>query len=1071
MPANFRPQGVLCNNYIYNDGTKESPYARLKRFLFEQDSGRTDVIFFSSAASALEPQINLDNPTSPESYHCTGGLIDGIAKAIIQGNANIGRPSRSLYATGVRLAYESNVVPGYDAWNSNTWSTPNTTGAGSFLTGCSVAYDSYFYYTLGAFQQTGFLNYSLPKLAVNNDTQQIQWDPVNETNTFYSWRDFIGSSFLPLEEVVTNNTPKDVKIQYYYQQMGKAPITALSTDIKYFDTTNIIPVDLSQMPEQPQRFWDDLQPFLQDQDSVFEVGIGFIKNGVVESLLGTHSSYIPAGLTVGQTESQVLSSFPNSIRLSTTLEDSFASWDQWLGSLGQMGTQSTVWIGAGKTAAERQNDRSFFSALFGRKIIIRKITTNELITLRGLNILSSPPANKAAYEASDGYRRDNNVVFRWMWANPPTISNPDLSPLVTKWIQTLNLALSSVDASVSPEQNNLPYAKTFGIKSHLFSTNAMHSTQWASRVGALVSNLSETQLLGFPITLSSVNPAGFFALTKLDTPNLTGGSATIFKDRCFLIRPNLGLFHDAIVPSKGGLSPTTKELTTAEKNNLLGIFKSPNFLYVATVYTIPSYSGNGTNFPERKSNVSPITSSQVVFTAHEKTIGNGNILTQIRNPHLENAFGGNGQVIPFTTEPAEAVPRNVNRQPFALRCNLQTTNNNWTKSEFRFGFLGKGSNNVTAGTLLIGCHYGIDRDNAHGIAFTKMETSYKFRSGDIGYNFDNGISRRGALYLEVFRTIRDRQAGGTVFSDTGGTDQDSSEINTTKKRKLVIFYETGIWELANPNESYNGFNTYEYLQSGYATGNPPLPFPEGKLYTSGAGTDAIAPLTNLLKIAGWNEDEYVIVFYTPSHLTSTSSNSINSNTNPQSWTTDINKRSTFQRASEIFLNTILNGKGLYNVIDSGKPLPTSTTGTRIAHSNSCYINLGSIPTINATLDAPNILPTNDEWYVSNGEDTYYNQYTAAGSLAIGSMFLDYMYSATNPSVNFVPPWIPPFSKMLKYTTDPVSGADLVFTTISTDRLDIEPYLVELDAIIDNQNNAANDQATRTLCYYKTKTLQ
>ena len=180
MPANFRPQGVLCNNYIYNDGTKESPYARLKRFLFEQDSGRTDVIFFTSAASGLESNYSEDNPATPEAYHCTGGIVDGIAKAIIQGNPSIGRPSRSLYATGVKMAYESNLCPNFDPWNSATWSNPNTTGAGGFLTGCATAYDSYFYYTRGTKEQTGFVYFSLPNLSVNNNAQQLQWNPETE---------------------------------------------------------------------------------------------------------------------------------------------------------------------------------------------------------------------------------------------------------------------------------------------------------------------------------------------------------------------------------------------------------------------------------------------------------------------------------------------------------------------------------------------------------------------------------------------------------------------------------------------------------------------------------------------------------------------------------------------------------------------------------------------------------------------------------------------------------------------------------------------------------------------------
>jgi hypothetical protein len=83
------------------------------------------------------------------------------------------------------------------------------------------------------------------------------------------------------------------------------------------------------------------------------------------------------------------------------------------------------------------------------------------------------------------------------------------------------------------------------------------------------------------------------------------------------------------------------------------------------------------------------------------------------------------------------------------------------------------------------------------------------------------------------------------------------------------------------------------------------------------------------------------------------------------------------------------------------------------------------------------------------------------------MFLDYLYTAAIPTINFVPPWLPPFSRILNYTTDPVSQADLTFTTISTDPVDIEPYLVEFDALCDQ----GNIQAKRTLSRYKTKILQ
>jgi hypothetical protein len=1074
MPANFRPQGVICNNYIYNDGTKESPYARLKRFLFEQDSGRTDVIFFTSAASGLEPNYSEDNAATPQNYHCTGGIADGIAKAIIQGNPSIGRPGRSLYATGVKMAYESNLCPNFDPWNSATWSNPNPTGAGGFLAGCATAYDSYFYYTRGTKQQTGYSYFSLPVLSVNNNTQQIQWNPETQEYTLYSWKDFIGSAFFPLQQIdyLNNNNSRNDKFQGNYARGFSTSNTVLENNIKYFDSTDIVPVNFSQMPEQPQRFWDRAQYYIQKEDDVLEVGIGYVKDGVVETLFNTHASYIPAGLAVGQTEATVLANHPNSIRLtSTQVGTSFSAWDAAFSTLGEMANQSTSWKSSGRTDNETQTSPLLFQPTWGRKIIVRKVTINEIITIKGLNILSSAPANKAAFEASDGYRLGTYVIFRWMWANPPTIGGPDLQPLANKFMQHYNLALTSIDSDISPEQNNLPYLRTFGMKSHIYSTSAWNITQWATKVGAVVQDVP-SQVKGLPVVLSSVNPAGFFALTKLDIAELTGTSPspTINRDRCLLIRPSLGLFHAGIVSSKGGLSPTTRQLTTAEKNNLLGIFKSPDFTYVTRVYTIPSYTGSFTNFPERKSGTTTYPVTQIVFTAHEKTIGNGATLTQIRSPLLANAFL-DGQPVFFTTDANDAVQRKAAGQYAGIECNLQSINNNWTKSELRFGFLGKDSSDITMGTFAIGAHFGIDRSNPHGIAFTKMDSSFAFRTGDIGYNFDNGANQRAFIYLETFKTIRDRQYNSElIFTFPGQLPFNNNQESGEKPRKLIIFYEIGVWESANPNASYLGFNTYQYIAASRLGPNNQR-IATGWNYLNSTGVHAISPIDAFLRQAGWTEEEYVIVFYTPSHLTTVQTHSVNSNTNPQSLINNITSRSSFIRASEIFSNNILNGKGLYNFGPSATVYNDIKIPGQFAHLNSCYINFGSIPTISATLSQANVEPNASDWYVSSVEDVDYTKFTPAGCLAVGSMLLDYLYSATNPTVNFVPPWIPPFSKMLNYTTDPVSGADFAFVTVSTDPVDIKPYLVELDAIIDNQGNSANDQATRTLCYFKTKTLQ
>jgi hypothetical protein len=1061
MTSFFRPAGVKCSNWVYAD--KDSPYVKFKKFLFEQNTGRTDVIFFSSAASGLETKIDEDTSTSPHTYHCVGGLIDGIAKAIIVGNPSINRPGRSLYATSVKLGYESNVVPGYNRFNSNTWNTPNTTGAGGFLAGTSVAYDSYFYYTRGTKNQTGYSYFSLPVYSGSSNQVQSQYNPETDQVDLLSWKDFwatatFGMDLISVDEL-TVSSPLNQKLKGQRGSSFFGASSILTSNISYFQ--NRLPVTLSQTPEQPQRFWDVLNPVLISKNKQFKIGVGYIENGIVTEVFQTHRDlgYAPTNVVaVGMTEAQVIQNGLSIISLSG-IDDLVAF------------TTNPVaeWYGMeGVPASLKLDDWNIlFASVRNKKLIIRTFTTEQIVAIRNLNINPNTPTTEGEYNSFDGYLYDQDTyLLRWMWANPQTISGPDTNSrqsLATQVIQTWGLALRSVDVSVSVNQNGLPYLRTFGTSSHLYTNCGFHITDYSCDKQGLIT-LTETnpQIPGYPLTLSSINPCGFFLLTKDDTPELTGTSPspTIFKDRCMLVRPSLGKVFGSIISSKGGLQPISRELTTTEKNNLLGIFKSPDFFYVCSVFTIENYSGAGAS---RKSNVAPISSSQITYTAHAKTIGSGNTLTQIRAPFTNDAYAGN-QIVLFPTvdTPIEdKLRRKVYRQVQGIPVNLQAVNSDWSKSELRFGFLGKGTANITGGNLAIGIQYGIDIANQHGISFTKGESKTKFRSGDAAYNYDNGMnSGRGLFLAELLLAIKERQQG---FDDTALNEQTTglllNGINT--KKKLIIFYEIGIWEESNPNSSYLGHNAYKYLlheKTGLAA--------NGVYFNNGLAVNSVFPITNLLKLCGYSDDEYVIVFYTPAGLTQTNLPSKDTDNPPENAIYSNNNRSLFTRSSEIFVNNSLAANGLYNNPWINFNNNVTDTSFRL-FKNSFYVNLGSIPTIINALSDANVLPNEEDWYVNDGEVTDFTKFTPEGNLAIGQLFIDYIYTAGLPSVQFVPPWLPPFSRMLNYTTDPVSGSNLDFVTISTDPIDIEPYLVSFDALCDQ----GNIQAKRTLSRYKTKILQ
>jgi hypothetical protein len=1060
MPVNFRPTGVLCNNYIYSDGTKESPYMRLKRFLFEQDTGRTDVVFLCSAASGFEPQTSTFDSNNPANYHAVGGLIDGIAKAIVTGNNSSGRPNRSLYATSVKYGYESNVCPNFDIWNSTTWSNPNTTGAGGFLAGTSTAYGSYFYYTRGSKKQTGYSKFGHITHGTTPHPTQINYSVDTEVFESFSWSDFTKSTslFNPLN--TNNNSSRDRKFdKQFFGNFSQLVGNTLET-VSYFSTTEPAPFSIVQTPEAPQRFWQVNNPIvISNPDSVvFDIGIGYIENGVVVELFDwlSETNYIPAGLIEGTTtEASVLSLGLIVAPLNNETELSFIAPALAQQALQWRAEPNTIGDATELTIAEfnaLQLWTSCFSDVLNKKLIIRRITWNQLITISGLNIKPTPPVSKAEYLAFDGYRINGKLYMRWMFANPQTLPGSTLAENQTfanKTKQSWGLALRAVDDSVTDQQNKLPYLRTFGTKSAEVSNCAFNLYNWACQRSAITTDL-DNQFPGTPITFSTINPCGIFSLTKQDIPELAGTSPTptIDKERCMVIHPNFGKVYSGIIPIKGGLKPTTRDLTSTEKDELLGIFKSPNFKYVSTVFYYDDYEGDAATFPERKAGIAPYVNPKIVFTGITRSTTAGSSFQNIQAPYVATHYQGN------TVTFVEPNRRKTNRVIQAIPFNLSSVNSSWNQAEFRFGFVGKNSAEITGGSFSLGVHYGIDTSNQNGIAFTKLLGDFQFRNGDLAYT-RNATGVHNATLLEVFRAIAERQQNLNQTTQYLNSTVTNNVLNSTNtKKKLVIFYEIGIWELANPNTSYAGINGWAYLLSNRPnnlTGDTRTDF----------GLTSLAPLENVLLLSGFTRDEFVVVFYTPSHLTTTSLPSIENSNPPEERIYNLNSRSTFVRASEFFVNNFLLGKGLYN---SGREI--SRSGVRVS-ANSCYINLGRIPTIFANLTDVNVSPNAEDWYVGDGEQQNFTQFTPAASLAIGEMFLDYLYTAAIPTINFVPPWLPPFSRILNYTTDPVSQADLTFTTISTDPVDIEPYLVEFDALCDQ----GNIQAKRTLSRYKTKILQ
>lgn len=1036
MPNFTRPNGVLCSNYVYSD--KKNTFEKLKEFLFDTTTGRTDVVFLASSASAFEPNQHAHSINANE-YHYTGGLIDGMAKAIIQGSNT--RASRPVYGTDVQFGYQCNVIPNFDRWDSGTWLNANTTGVGGYLAGCSTAYDNYYYWksNLSTYGNSTSANTGFYPISLNDSTLYDYFsDELGETkqlNLHSLW----AHGFFDLDGFVTNQSSLTDKANSFmaFSLNGFGSSVPGAERDNCLNPTQTWNTTLTLAPEQPQRYWDrENSWYISDQNAIKEVGIGYIENGVVSQIFTNATTYGYAnvsGLTTGITEAQALALDPSMAVVTYDPQtDNLQFYTNANPNLTNLISHES-WQVRHNNSTEYKNALASFWA--GKKVLARRLTYNNIITIRNLNIAANNTGitDYTSWKNVDGFRKGGYIVFRSAWANPltlPPIESTSVTSYVTNIVPQFGI-VSSADGNASTWQRGLPYLFMWGNRPVYLSINAFNLIDWGinkesrSTTGAS----TDVQLAGFPRMLSTTAPSGFFRLSYQDTAPLANAGNTKYKERGIIIKPNLGKFFDTIVDVAGQKQATSKFLNNTEKNNILSCYKSTNFKYCVNVFTLNKYAGDNLT-----------ATNQVILTAHRRTTAGG-AETQIASQTFS---------LPSTVI-ANTLPRKVTKTRCELTLNLNSVNTNFTLHEIKLGFLGKGSANNTLGDIVISTHYGVDVNNNNGIAFNKLDTTYGFRSGDAAYQNDAGANPGGrlALYTEFFKAIYERQTNASL----GGT---------SNPPKLVLMIETGIWESANPNFSYNGVNTWTYFKDAIP------PNIQGVANTGGFGFTLLSYILNQALIAGFSRDNIVVCFYTPSMLTKTAtvSNGTFDGVNYTSAIDDLslvetkNNRATFIRSSEIFVNTIVQGCGYYNPCPPQASLQVPNPYAK----NSCYINMGNITGFTSLLNS--ITGQEGSWYDSTDEFLNYRYFSEHGALALGSFVMDYLNTATSATY-FVPPWIVPFSQMLNYTTDPVSGADLNLVTVSFDPIDINPYLVELDVLCD-QNNT---QAKRTLSKFKTKILQ
>lgn len=1027
-----RPPGFACGTYVYSDG--KNAFDTMKHFLLDTASGRTDVVILATSATAGETNRFSFNNADLNDYLYTGNLIDGFAKAIIQGSAT--RTARTMYGTPVQFGFMYGDIPNFDRWDNATWLNPNTTGVGHYLTGCSTAYNSLYYYKHSTNPPTS-VNSSVGYFDETNEQSinTIYYDRINEEMLTIPYKNVWAYSFSNPESFIALNATRTAKMNAALS-MGFNLIANTSYDAvrdTILSLTSPYQPTICLTPEQPSRFWRKDNPWLTNLNLGFHIGIGYVVDGIITELFSEHNSYgyIPNALAVGQIATTT--PFNNSSNVSQTYVADFSA---------PFTAFNTNWIQAGAVTQDAIN-----TFMAGKKLLIRYVIMSDIITIRSLNICpyATTLTSEAQWTTFDGkYLANNQVMFRNPWCSSSTESpfpgmGSEITLLNSELTNQWGLATSST-SNASDTQLGLPRMYLYGVR---FMSNSMTTTASPlvssprTHVLAVHANFGNINPLGFPSTLTTASPVGFFRTSYSDTDKLSNGAYTVDKSRCLVINPNLGHFFSAItVNGTGQNSAISAPLNNTQKTAVLGIFKSSNFKYCATAYTLNRYASDSLS-----------TTNLVKLTAHYRTNTNTTLIS----------LGSQDVSIPSPTI-ADTVPRTVTRTICTLPLNLSSINANFTIGEIRLGFLGFGGTSTnTSGDLLITTHYGVDAANQNGISFSYLETSLVNRVGDRGYQLAAAGTGATAKYTEFFRAIYDRQTLTNLGAST-----------TQTRKKLVILYECGVWEAANVNSSYLGWNSWNYIGDILAL----TPNSSTGSHTYETTANALGHLINSAALAGFTRDEVVIVFYCPTQLTRVDTHSfgtkdglaLNTIANQEELITTKNKRATYARSLEIFRNTVTYKYGLYN---PSTLQYTSLPLNNLSHKNSIFCHIGLIPGVTSLLN--NIDSVESTWYAKIDAEgaTRYDQYSAEGALALGATWADYIQSATTLSAVFAPFWVKDFTTQLGYDIEPVSGDDFSFITLTNDPLIVGPYLVEYYNLV----RSGDTQANETLSLFKHKILQ
>jgi hypothetical protein len=688
-----RPTGYYTTAFVDRD--KRNPYEMLKHFLFDNNSGRTDVIIYGNRNVYFED--------TNQGGNLVGGLADGIAKAILY-SPNL--PSnRTLYATPIY--WGNHFAPPKVGFNplaqdwKNIGQAGNAIGAGRCLVGTRYGSEAYYYAT----DISGNPRLPVPLISDTN---------IDNTGVFLSY---------------VTNTPNNRKATFVLNGDGGSEnlLTALqigsSSDTKRWTTAvNVGP---------------NGYPTLRGTPNLCTKELGAGETTSFSTVVATYNT------TTGIITEMKISETVRTLYRTTQMSSQYRIPDN---------TILAVGLNISGIQALGRNDLVVSG---GNITYILDLKTHLFPILRQkgwTTCENNCTGNEDAYiaNATLPFKRSletnnviNVVVFK---RNLPFKYNAQGSEFLFP-VQSTSALFSSIRDNFTTEQHlstfgsmydaehlGLPPLIAYSIVPFGFTmgTNIPYKTFFEFGQDALGAGDGY-----FPQENYTPAVSGTYGPFIWKT-EWSGGTNTYYKDKKIICNTKLGKKFDSYVTSPN-LAITTSTLSTTNS-----LYTTNSFTYYVQYWKFQNDYANNTEDGTVKETYPG--NSTVPITISKQTTGGGTTWTRI----AENVINETGLIQIPTPVPQ--------RLRYSLSVDL-TAHSDATRLALSFtGFNTSNAATKLLGNNVITTQWGQNNNDLNGISFTFVHMNDDLRTGDFGYAFDGkGEHTALGMLTELFHTIKFRQ--------------------------------------------------------------------------------------------------------------------------------------------------------------------------------------------------------------------------------------------------------------------------------------------------------------------------